>query len=118
MNKIVIFIAVLCPLWSCVQKSHKQKVNLTLDVSKLDSIVSVGVRGNDEPLDWEVDYSMNEAFKDSIYIASFEGVTGYKFTEIKFVVNGKFELENKENRRIYFDKSGTTNYNAVFNKIK
>lgn len=111
-------ILLLCTFYSCVQKSYEQKVNLILDVSKLDSIVSVGVRGNDLPLSWESDFPMQEVIKDSIYTASFEGRTGYTFSEIKFVVNGKFELENKENRRVYFDKSRTTNYKAIFDEDK
>ena len=43
------------------------------------------------------------------------GETGYKFTEVKFVVNDTFEFKDKENRRVIFSEKDTTFYKAKFN---
>lgn len=42
--------------------------------------------------------------KDCVYkiTATFE--TGYKFTEVKFVVNNSLEFQNEDNRRVGFSK--------------
>jgi len=102
---------------SCVQKSYKRTVVFTLDVSTIKNIKKVGIRGNDRPLSWDTDTEMKALKKDSLYQIAITGETGYKFTEVKFVVNDTFELQNKENRRVYFDeKKDTTYYKAKFNK--
>ena len=43
-------------------------------------------------------------------------VTGYKFTEVKFVVNDRLEFENQDNRSAIFSEKDTTYYKAKFNK--
>jgi hypothetical protein len=57
---------------------------------------------------------MTELVKDSLYTVTIAGQTPYDFTEIKFTVNGQFELENKDNRRLVFT-GDTTYYRAKFN---
>jgi PBP1b-binding outer membrane lipoprotein LpoB len=118
--KNLIFLSILTLfVASCVQKSYKRTVVLTLDVSGIKDIQTVELRGEGNPLSWNKDLEMKPIKKDSLYTVSVTAVTGYKFAEIKFVVNGKFELENQENRRIYFDeKSDTTFYNAKFDVLK
>ena len=103
---------------SCVQKSYEQKVTFLLDVSAIKKVQSAGVRGNDKPFSWNEDSQMEVVKKDSLYKKTFTVKTGYLFTEIKFTINGEFELREKENRRVYFDKSRTTIFKAKFNKIK
>ena len=76
---------------SCVQKSYKRVVVVTLDVSKVKDIKWVGIRGNGKPLSWENDYPMQEVVKDSLYKATIIAETGYLFAEIKCTVNGNFE---------------------------
>ena len=44
------------------------------------------------------------------------GTTDLGFTEIKFVVNDTFELQNEDNRRVMFTEKDTTFYTAKFNK--
>lgn len=112
----VLFLALL--LSSCVQKSYEQTVVVLLDVSALKDVKFVGVRGNDKPFSWDNDAEMQMIKKDSLYKTTVTIKTGYLFTEIKFTVNGDFELKEKENRRIYFDKSITTTYKATFYKLK
>lgn len=116
--KTIIKTAMLVILMTgCVQKSYKRLVVVTLDVSKVNNIQSVGIRGEGKPLRWESDYPMQEVVKDSLYKAVITTTTGYLFAEGKCTVNGDFELKDKPNRRIYFDvKKDTTYVNLVFDK--
>ena len=100
---------------SCVQKTYKRTVVFTVDVSKIKNINSVGIRG-EKPLNWNYDTQMNALKKDSLYTITQTFETGYRFVEVKFTVNGNYELENLPNRRVYFNKKGKTVYKAIFNK--
>ena len=57
-----------------------------------------------------------EIKKDTLYQVTITGETGYKFTEVKFVVNDTFEFQNEDNRRVIFSKKDTTFFKAKFNK--
>ena len=117
MKTIFKITAILMLMTSCVQKSYKRVVVVTLDVSKMKNIQSVGIRGEGKPLNWDTDYPMQEVVKDSLYKAVLTANTGYLFAEGKFTVNGAFELKDKPNRRIYFDvKKDTTYVTLVFDK--
>lgn len=105
-------------LSSCVQKSYDRTVVLMLDVSDVKNIKSVGIRGNEKPFSWDYDTEMEVVKKDSLYKKTFTIKTGYLFTELKFTVNGDFELKEKDNRRIYFNQAGTTIYKAKFDVVK
>lgn len=114
MSFVCVFVAA-----SCVQKSYKRVVVVTLDVSKEKNIQSVGIRGNGKPLSWDNDYPMQEVVKDSLYQAIITTKTGYLFAEGKCTVNGNFELQDQPNRRIEFDIQNDTTYvTLVFNKNK
>jgi hypothetical protein len=104
--------------FGCVQKSYKKTVVVTLTVQNMHDIKTVGIRGEGNPLSWDSDFEMKPTIKDSVYTASVSAVTGYKFAEIKFTVNGEFELQDKPNRRVEFAEGDTTFYNAVFNALK
>ncbi len=105
-------------LTSCVQKSYTRKVTLLLDVSGNKNIQQVGIRGDNEPFSWDYDTEMEVVKKDSLYKKTFEINTGRLCTEIKFTINGEFELQDKENRKVYFAENGETIYKAKFNKLK
>lgn len=114
--KLLIFAFLIIMIGSCVQKSYKRTVKLTLDVSALDTIKTVGVRGKEGPLSWNSDFPMSELYKDSLYYTVVSAETGYLFTEIKFTVNGQFEMNDKPNRKVIFKTGDTTFYQAIFNK--
>lgn len=118
MKNIVTIIVIVFSLFvtSCVQKTYKKTVVFTLDVSEIKNVKKVGIRGNNKPLSWDYDTKMKEIKKDSLYQITITGETGYKFTEVKFVVNDTFEFQNEENRRVLFSEKDTTFYNAKFNK--
>lgn len=116
MRKISLMIMLLA-LASCVQPSYNRTVVVTLDVSALKNIQSVGIRGEGKPLSWEADYPMTEVVKDSVYRAIITTKTGYLFAEYKCTVNGNFELQEQPNRRVIFDtKKDTTYVDLVFDK--
>lgn len=116
MRKISLMI-ILLALASCVQPSYNKTVVVTLDVSALKNIQSVGIRGEGKPLSWEADYPMTEVVKDSLYRAIITTKTGYLFAEYKCTVNGNFELQEQPNRRVIFDtKKDTTYVDLVFDK--
>ena len=88
-----ILTSIILALSSCVQKSSQKTIIVKLDVGSLDSVQTVGIRGEDKPLSWDYDMELKPAVKDSLYTVVFSLVTGYKFTEVKFTVNGQFELQ-------------------------
>ena len=118
MKKILVIIAIVFSLLvtSCVQKTYKKTVVFTLDVSEIKNVKKVGICGNDKPLSWDYDTEMKAIKKDSLYQITLTGETGYKFTEVKFVVNDTFEFQNEDNRRVLFSEKDTTFYKAKFNK--
>jgi hypothetical protein len=118
MKTILVISALLLSLLftSCVQKSYKKTVVFTLDVSEIKNIKKVGIRGNDKPLSWDNDTEMKEIKKDSLYQIIITGETGYKFTEVKFVINDNFEFQDEDNRRVDFSEKDTTFFKAKFNK--
>lgn len=113
MQKISITL-LLALFTACVQPAYKRVIIVTLDVSALPSVESVGIRGDGSPLSWFEDYPMQELKKDSLYRATIVVETGYLYGECKFSVNGKMELDNKDSRRVYFSESDTTYYKAFF----
>lgn len=59
---------------------------------------------------------MKEIKKDSLYQITLTEETGYKFTEVKFVVNNTFEFQNENNRRVIFSENDITYFNVKFNR--
>ena len=114
---VLISMVVLCAA-GCVQKAYKKTVVFKLNTPNQKNIESVGVRGAEKPLSWQQDLQMSAIKKDTLYMATVSFLTGYKFTEVKFVINGGFELKEKDNRKIVFSNSDTTYYDAVFDVAK
>ncbi|MBX9735136.1 MAG: hypothetical protein K2X37_13860 [Chitinophagaceae bacterium] len=101
---------------ACVQKTYKRIVVVELIVKGKKDIQTVGIRGNGKPLSWDTDLPLAPVVKDSLYRTTITAVTGYKFAECKFTVNGEFELNNKPDRRVEFNEGDTTFFKAVFNE--
>jgi putative oxidoreductase len=116
-NKIILAITIAISLSACVQKAFLKTVIITLTVKNKKDIKNVGIRGNGNPLSWDTDFPMEEVVKDSMYKATVTTMTAYTFGEIKFTIDGDWELKEKDNRKIVFnEKSDTTFYNAIFNQ--
>ena len=117
-NNLIITIILLFAFTSCVQKSSKKTIIVKLNVEGIKNIQTVGIRGKEKPLNWKSDMELKPIIKDSLYTATFSLVTGYKFTEAKFSINGQLEFKDKENRKIVFSEKDTTIYEAKFEVVK
>lgn len=116
MKKYSLFIiALFFVLTGCVQKSSKKTIIVKLNVEDIKGVQKVGIRGSEKPLSWDYDMELKPIKKDTLYVATFSLITGYKFTEAKFTVNGQFELNEKDNRKIVFNDRDTIVYEAKFN---
>ena len=104
--------ALLLP--GCVQKARDKTVVYLLDVSGHPNVQQVGLRGRDKPLSWSNDLPLTLLKKDGLYRAVVTTHTGYNATEVKFTINGDFELKDQANRRIVFGPADTTVYQAKF----
>ncbi len=113
-NKLLILTICIFFITSCVQKSSKKTIIEKLNVEGMKNVQVVGMRGNEKPLSWDYDMELKSIIKDTLYTATFSLVTGYKFTEAKFTVNGQFELNDKDNRKIMFSDKGTIVYEVKF----
>ena len=103
-------------LLGCVQPAYERIVVYELDVSGQKNVQSTGVHGDDTPLSWSEDQAMTVVVPDSLYRTTVTYRSGRLKTEVKFTVNGTFEFDNADNRRVPFDMSGdTTIYRARFN---
>lgn len=105
-------LAVLLP--GCVQPSADKTVVYLLDVSGHGPVRQVGLRGRDKPLSWEQDVKLMPVVPDSLYRAVVTTRTGYRVTEVKFTLNGEFELPGGANRRVEFGPGDTATYRAQF----
>lgn len=110
-------VVVLACLPGCVQKTSNQKVRYLVDVSGHGPVRQVGLRGRDKPLSWESDLLLTPVVPDSLYTATVTTRTGYRFTEVKFTLNGEFELPGQANRRVRFGPGDSTRYQVKFNVL-
>lgn len=117
-NALLIALITIFFATSCVQKTNTKTVVYILTLPKLENVQSVGIRGNDKPLNWDNDFELKAIKPDNLYEAIVTYKTGYKFTEVKFVVDDKFEFQNSPNRRIEFSPLDTTYYAAEYNVQK
>lgn len=102
-------------LAGCVQPAYDKTVTYELDVSGVRAIRTVGVRGDDKPLSWNTDVALTPVVPDSLYRATVTYHTGSLKSEVKFTVNGEFELQDGANRRVPLATGDTTVYRARFN---
>lgn len=107
-------------LAGCVQPAYDRTVIYRVDVSKVSDVQSVGVRGRGGSLSWDRDVLMTPvADSAGLYEAVVTHRTGALTTEVKFTVNGTFELANADNRTVRWTATRVGNdtmvYRAVFN---
>ncbi len=115
MRRCLVPVAALSMLTACVQPAYDKTVVYMIDVSGIPNVRTVGVRGGDKPLQWSQDLAMTQVMKDSLFRVAVTYHTGYLQTEVKFTVNGEFEFQQSDNRRVVFGPSDTTVYQARFN---
>jgi len=114
---VSLFVTLLLAAGACVQPAFRKTITVYLEVRGHQPVTSVGIRGDGKPLSWETDFPMTPVVKDSLYVARFTIVTGYKTGEIKFTVNDEFELKDQPNRVIALPDTDSMVYRAVFNEL-
>ena len=60
---------------SCVQKTYRKTIVLTLDASGIKDSKKVAIQGKDKPLSWAYDTEMKEIKKDNLYQITLTGET-------------------------------------------
>lgn len=113
--KASFFILLVLLSWSCVQPTYQKTVVYALHVPSDLHPHQVAIRGGDQPLSWETDTPL-DSLNDSTFHTIVTYQTGYLFTEVKFTVDGNFELENAPNRLVTFSSGDTTYYSAIYNQ--
>ena len=106
-------------LSGCVQPAYDRTIVYELDTTGVSNVQSVGVRGRDKPLSWNTDVAMAQGVPGGPYVVAITYRTGYLVTEVKFTMNGEFELANKDNRIVRMSRTSTggdtTVYRAKYN---
>lgn len=116
--KYTLIVFLVMSLTNCVQKRHLKTVTFKLDMSNVENLGQVGIRGNFTNNSWRETVYMSDDDKDSIYELTLERETAFNSIEFKFVnQDEEFELEGQDNRTITFEyKPETIVYEAVFNE--
>ena len=116
MKKILIIISIAF-LMSCVQPMRDITINFTVDMNSIDSINSVGVIGENQPLSWEKPRPLTDIEIDGIFEAVIRIQAAYNFAPFKFMYNEKIiELEGKRNRIVDFTNQKEAYYFAKFDQ--
>ncbi|MEL6812098.1 MAG: hypothetical protein AAFP76_12260 [Bacteroidota bacterium] len=109
-------VAMLLLMTNCVQRQHLKTITFKVDMNGMDSISEVGIRGEFTSTPWSETLPLTDRDGDGIYEGTFSKETAHNGFEFKFVLNGAFELEGKDNRLIVMEyKPETLIYEAVFN---
>jgi len=90
-------------LTSCVQKEHEKIVTFKVDMTQVQNVQSVGLRGQFTSPSWEVTIPMLDKNGNGIFEVTLNEVTAQNSVAFKFVKNNdEFELQNQSNRLILF----------------
>ena len=116
MIKRVTVLTSLTLLFACVQEEHLKTVTFTVDMSGMENIGNVGIRGQFTSPPWQVTLPMTDRNGDGIYELTLSETTAQSSVAFKFVnQDNVFELDCKPNRTIQFEyKPETLEYQAVF----
>lgn len=116
MKNFALFFILAMTLVSCVQKAYDRKVELTLRLPKKQKVTSIGVYGSGNPLSWQQPMALQPIIADSVYQVTFTSKTGFLATELKFMVNEQWELNNQPNRILKYNTKGVTKMEVVFDR--
>lgn len=104
-------------LFNCVQKTHLKTVTFKVDMSSVQEVDNVGIKGNFTPNSWQDTFPLNDDNNDGIFEGTFSETTAINQIQFKFVnQNEQYELQGLENRIISFKyRPETIVYEAKFN---
>ena len=117
MIKRVTVLTSLTLLFACVQEEHLKTITFKVDMSNMENIGNVGIRGQFTNPPWQVTLPMTDRDGDGIYELTLSETTAQSSVAFKFVnQDNVFELDCKPNRTIQFEyKPETLEYHAIFN---
>ncbi|WP_299676533.1 hypothetical protein [uncultured Dokdonia sp.] len=116
MYKTTLICLALISLASCVQKEHLKTVTFKVDMTHVEPISQVGIKGEFTNPSWKEIIPLTDANNDGVYELTVSQTTAVSAVEFKFVHNGVYELLNQKNRVLRFEyKPETLVYEGVFN---
>lgn len=123
MKKLVKLLSLICFFGitnACVQPTHLKMVTFQLDMTGVENVSMVGIRGEFTNNPWQETVLMMDDDKNGIYEIVLEQTTANNNVEFKFVnQNDQFELVGKDNRVLNFQyQPETIMYKAVFDDLE
>jgi len=117
MKTIQICCGLMLLCFACVQPTIPHKIEVELDMRRVENIQTVGIRGEYPPLSWNEDFALSDPDGDGIYTGNFIMDIPYDDFRYKFVLNGsEFELPGQDNRVMNFEGKTELTLTAVFNQ--
>jgi len=102
-------------LSSCVQEMRDITINYSIDMTAIDSVQTVGVIGEYEPMNWDTAIPLKDPDGDGIYTGTITIKAAYNYAEFKFKLNNEIiELEGQGNRSVDFTDQREVDYSAVY----
>ncbi len=117
MLRIIALFALLSTVMitSCVQPTYQRTVQFDVDMRDEQDFGFVAMVGEHEPLSWKESTKLSDPDGDGIYSVTLTFDLPYDFTECKFIIDDeRYELKDQDNRRVEFNKEGTTQYQVKF----
>ncbi len=122
MKKLVKLFGIICFFGitnACVQQTHLKTVTFQLDMTAIENVSKVGVRGEFTNNPWQETLYMRDDDTNGIFEIVLEQKTANSSVEFKFVnQNDQFELDGQDNRILHFKyQPETIVYKAIFDDI-
>ncbi len=116
MIKRITVLTSLTLLFACVQEEHLKTITFKVDMSRVENIGNVGIRGQFTSPPWQVTLPMTDRNGDGIYELTLSETTAQSSVAFKFVnQDNVFELDCKPNRTVQFEyRPETLEFQAVF----
>ena len=115
-NKPPLLLILLLLLSACVQETHLKTVTFSLDMTELEIVENVGIRGNFTSNPWNETLPLSDKDGNGIFEATFSQKTAINQIQFKFTHRGEYELKGEDNRVLSFVyEPETIIYKAIFN---
>lgn len=101
---------------SCVQETHTKTVTFKVDMTFVENVSNVGIRGDFTDNPWTQTAPLTDDNNDGIYEGTFLQKTAINQIQFKFVnQGGDYELKGTDNRVIEFEYNPEIiTYEAIF----
>ena len=115
MKVFISLILSIALIYSCVQEMREITINYKVDMTAVDSVMTVGVIGEYEPMNWDTAIPLIDENDDGIYTGNITIKAAYNYAEFKFKLNNEIiELEGQGNRVVDFTGQKEVSYICVY----